>query len=134
MKQYVTDTHPFVWFVTENKRLSRRARVAFQRADDGWEQIAVPSIVLVEAILLFQRQRIDMATVQILLNLPEEPVVGIYVMPLTAGIAREFAEFGPADIPEMADRIIAATANYLDAPLLTADSIIEESEFVRTIW
>ncbi|MCP4167979.1 MAG: type II toxin-antitoxin system VapC family toxin [Chloroflexi bacterium] len=42
MKQYVTDTHPFIWFVTENKRLSRRARVAFQRADDGWEQIAVP--------------------------------------------------------------------------------------------
>ena len=134
MKQYVTDTHPFLWFLTENKRLSRRARNVFQRADDGWNQIVVPSIVLIETILLYQRQRTNKETVQTLLDLREDPRDGIYVMPLTADIARVFAEFGPANVPEMADRIIAATAKHLDAPLITADSAIEESEFVKTVW
>lgn len=134
MKRYVTDTHPFIWFLTENKHLSRHARKVFQSADGGWDQIVVPSIVLVEAILLFQRQRVDKTTVQVLLDLPERPMAGIYVMPLTTDIAREFAEFGPADIPEMADRIIAATAKHLDAPLITADSAIEGSGFVKSVW
>ena len=134
MKQYVTDTHPVVWYLSGNKRLSRRARTAFQRTHDSWDQIVVPSIVLIEAILLFQRQRIDKETIQTLLDLSEDPRDGIYVMPLTADIARVFAEFGPANVPEMADRIIAATAKHLDAPLITADSAIEESEFVKTVW
>ena len=134
MKHYVTDTYSALWFLTGNKRLSRRVRTAFQRAQAGFERIAVPSIVLVEAVLLWQRQRISKEIVQILLDLPEDPTAGIYVVPLTVDIVRKFAEFGPAAIPDMPDRIIAATAMYLNLPLLTADPDIEESGLVKTIW
>ncbi len=43
-------------------------------------------------------------------------------------------QFGPVAIPELADRIIAATALCLDLPLLTTDSTIQESSLVKTVW
>lgn len=42
--------------------------------------------------------------------------------------------FGPAAIPELVDRIIAATAVHLKLPLLTTDASIEASERVQTVW
>ena len=38
-----------------------------------------------------------------------------------------------AQIPEMPDRIIAATALYMDVPLITRDRRIRSSD-VETLW
>jgi predicted nucleic acid-binding protein len=40
---------------------------------------------------------------------------------------------GPAAIPELSDRIIAATALALDLPLLTTDSAIIDCGLVETL-
>ena len=37
------------------------------------------------------------------------------------------------DIPELHDRLIAATARYLDLPLITNDPIIRDSSFVEVL-
>jgi len=37
------------------------------------------------------------------------------------------------DIPKLHDRMIAATARYLDIPLITNDPEIKDSEFVNTL-
>ena len=36
--------------------------------------------------------------------------------------------------PEIFDRLIIATAQYLDVPLITSDEGIKESAFVETVW
>jgi predicted nucleic acid-binding protein len=41
------------------------------------------------------------------------------------------ADFGPAAVPELADRIIAATARALNLPLLTTDPAIVASGLVK---
>jgi predicted nucleic acid-binding protein len=46
-------------------------------------------------------------------------------------VVRALSDFGPAAIPEIADRIIAATARALDLPLLTTDPVIGESKLVK---
>jgi PIN domain nuclease of toxin-antitoxin system len=38
------------------------------------------------------------------------------------------------DIPELHDRLIAATARHLNLELITIDEKIRESEFVKTVW
>jgi PIN domain nuclease of toxin-antitoxin system len=134
VKRYVTDTHAVLWYLSGDKRLSRRARTAFLRAKDGYGQIIVPSIVLVEAVFILQRQRVSSDVIERLLNLPDSPDAGITVFPLTAPIARECASFGPVAVPEMPDRIIAATARYLGLSLLTVDPVIAESELVTVVW
>jgi predicted nucleic acid-binding protein len=47
------------------------------------------------------------------------------------GNSQRAKDFGPAAVPEMPDRIIAATARALDVPLLTTDPAIAESGLVK---
>jgi PIN domain nuclease of toxin-antitoxin system len=133
MTAFVSDTHAIVWYLSGNKRLSSRARTIFEKGNAGYNQIVVPSIVLVETILLVQRARIDQAIVNRLLAI-ENPIDSIYIYPLHKGVIRALNQFGPAAIPELADRIIAATALYLDMPLLTVDESILASKLVKTVW
>jgi predicted nucleic acid-binding protein len=37
-------------------------------------------------------------------------------------------------IPEMPDRVIAATAKHLDIPLITRDQVIASSDVVNVVW
>jgi predicted nucleic acid-binding protein len=52
-------------------------------------------------------------------------------VPLDVRVARAVSEFGPSAVPELADRIVAATARALNLPLLTTDPTIEESGLVK---
>ena len=44
------------------------------------------------------------------------------------------AAFGISDIPELHDRLVAATARHYGVPLLTNDPVIRASTAGPTIW
>lgn len=134
IKEYVTDTHPFVWYIEDNKRLSRAASRVFAEAEAGKAIIHVPSIVFVELLFLIQRQRIPGALLEQAFALAEQEASEIRIAPLDLTVARAVASFGPAAVPELPDRIIAATARALNLPLVTADHAIAESKLVQVIW
>lgn len=134
MKEYITDTHALIWYLGDDRRLSRAALRAFTDAEQGRAFILVPSIVLVELVFLLQRERVPKALVDKAMALSDEIGSEIRVVPLDLAVAREVASFGPAAIPEMADRIIAATARVLQVPVLTTDSAIATSKLVEVIW
>ncbi|MCX6028320.1 MAG: PIN domain-containing protein [Chloroflexi bacterium] len=131
MKRYVSDTQCILWHLTGDHRLPKAARTAFNAAEEGRAQILVPSITLVEAIFLVQRQRVSASVLAQLLVLSDTPDANIYVVPLDVMVARAVSDFGPSAIPELADRIIAATARALNLPLLTTDPAIQESGLVK---
>ncbi|HXV97516.1 MAG TPA: PIN domain-containing protein [Anaerolineae bacterium] len=131
MSQYVTDTHNLIWHLTQPRKLSSKIRRVFQEADQGQAQILVPSIVLIELIFIGDRQRIPDSLVNRLFNMDEAPGAAYQVVPLSKAVAVTARDFGPAVIPEMADRIIAATAKYFDLPLLTSDPAILASGLVK---
>ena len=132
-KRYVTDTQCLLWYMAEDRRLPRFARPVFKAAEEGRAQILVPSIVLVEAIFLLQRQRIPDSIVTQLMALSETEDANFYVVSLTMEIVRAVGDFGPAAIPDLPDRIIAATARVFDLPLITTDHVIAESGLVRIL-
>lgn len=134
MKEYITDTHALIWYLSDDRRLSRAALRAFTDAEQRRAFILVPSIVLVELVFLLQRERVPKALVDKAMVLSDEIGSEIRVVPLDLAVAREVASFGPAAIPEMADRIVAATARVLQVPVLTADSEIAASKLVEVIW
>ena len=134
MKDFVADTHAIIWFLARSKKLSPKVRAIFQQAKAGQGHVIVPTMVLAEAIFLAQRQRIDPPVIKVLLGLSENPQDGIYLYPLNKEVITAFSRFGSNAVPELADRIIAATALHLDLPLLTVDSSIEASTLVKTIW
>jgi len=134
MNQYVADTQALLWHMMESRKLSSMARRAFEEAEDGATQILVPSIVLVECVFIFARNRIPQAVLERVFALSDAVDANFRVVPLDLAIAQAVRDFGPAAVPEMADRIIAATARSLGLPLLTIDPAIAESGLVEVIW
>jgi PIN domain nuclease of toxin-antitoxin system len=134
VNEFVADTHAVIWYLSKNKRLSRHARTIFDRAAAGHAQIAIPTIVIVETAFLIQRARLERSVIQNLLNLTEDPTDGIYLYPLNLGVVKALVNIGPAVIPELADRVIAATALHLNLPLLTTDAAIQTSNLIKTVW
>jgi PIN domain nuclease of toxin-antitoxin system len=63
MKRYVIDTQCLLWYIAEDRRLPKAARSIFRAVEEGRAQILVPSIALVEAVFLLQRQRVSEAVI-----------------------------------------------------------------------
>ena len=53
---------------------------------------------------------------------------------LTADIAETLADIPRSTVPDMPDRIIAATALHLGLPLITSDGSIQKLTNIETIW
>ena len=91
------------------------------------------AISIVEMVYLTERGRILHEALQKLDAAAKNPNSGIIVVALDAAIA-ETVQKVPRDIvPDMPDRIIAATAVYLDLPCVTRDSQIRLGG-LKSIW
>ena len=125
------DTHIVVWFLTNNRKLSREQNRALDDAVGYGECLGVSAFSLIEIVLLAEgRQRLIVRLDQVLNELDTNPVIRI--MPLTTGVALEMAALGDA-LRDPADRVIVATARVHRLTLLTADQRIIDSDLVPVI-
>jgi len=128
MNRYVTDTQAFVKFLTGRKVVDERSHQAFLATDRGESLMIIPAVVLMEMLYLFEKNRIPVSLFQ------AETLVkskNYQVEPLGFDILKTAAEID--DIPELHDRLIAATARYLSLPLITNDPVIRRSKFVTIL-
>jgi PIN domain nuclease of toxin-antitoxin system len=129
----VTDPHALIWAISgKRKRLGKRARGFFDRADAHACALYIPTFALVE---LGEACRKNLVT----LNHPFEQWVRLafasgkyHEAPLTAQIV--CIAQGVYGIPERGDRLIAATAVAMDLPLITRDPEIAQAAGVQCIW
>jgi PIN domain nuclease of toxin-antitoxin system len=130
---YVTDTHALVHHVTDRKRrLGRRARNIFDRADRGSDTIIVPFTVLEEVLLLSEvgKVRIPLPFRDFVIALEKADNVELAVNDIA--ILLEAATF--STIRDPYDRMIIAQARVSGLPLITGDGVIQDSGLVRTVW
>ena len=125
MDNFVTDTQALVKFMMGKKVINDRSHQAFLSADKAQSTIIIPAIVLMEVLYLFEKNRIDISLFQTEDLLKSQ---NYQFEPLSLEILKTASEI--TDIPELHDRLIAATARYLDLPLITNDPVIRASEFV----
>lgn len=134
MSQYVTDTHALCWHLTEDPKLSAKAKKIFQEADSGVHQILIPSIVLIEMVYLAEKGRITDSSLNQVLELIDI-IGGSYdETPINKDTVKALKDIPRADVPDMPDRIITATAYQLDLPLITKDEKIKNSRVVSVVW
>ncbi|NJN96256.1 MAG: type II toxin-antitoxin system VapC family toxin [Anaerolineales bacterium] len=135
MSQFITDTHPLIWHLTKNPELSLDAQTIFANTDSGSSQILLPGIVLVEIVYLAEKGVIPTLLVNQLLDFLEIPNGSYAIAPLDPSVIRIMAQQVPwSAIPEMADRIITATALALNLSLITRDQRIQQSKLVSVLW
>ena len=128
---YVTDTHPFLWYATGNlTKLGSNARAAFDRAEAGETVFVVPSIVLAETMYIAEKGRASVKLETLFEKLKTATNYRVY--PLDLAIVAEAS--GLKKLTEIHDRIIVATARYLDLELISQDREIRESSYATTLW
>lgn len=64
------------------------------------------------------------------MNQPNSTLVEVFV---DQHVVRAMTQIARTDVPDLPDRIIAATALYLNVPLISRDRKIQSS-IVTTIW
>lgn len=128
MADYVTDTQALVKFMMGKKVINEKAHRVFLSADKGECTIIIPAVVVMEVLYLFEKNRIEVGLLH-----TEDLLKGqnYQFEPLNLEILKTAAEID--DIPELHDRLIAATAKYLDIPLITNDPLIKKSKFVTIL-
>lgn len=133
MLRAVLDTHAVIWYIFADNRLSETARNAIEQIANEGNQIAFSSITLAEIVYLSERGRIDESTLDRLLTAIASEDALLVEMPFDRNIARSLRQVERTQIPDLPDRIIAATALYLGLPLISRDRQIQLSE-IETIW
>jgi PIN domain nuclease of toxin-antitoxin system len=134
MKRYVTDTHSLIWHIFDNPKLSKRAKSIFEKTDYGEYQVYIPIIVLVEIVYLMEKSKIPVETVDKVINLLDKSPINYRLFSMNLETIHHLKSISRDLIPDMPDRIIAATALELALPLITKDKKIEKSDIVKIIW
>ena len=134
MPSVVADTHTLIWYIFELPRLSPAALTALEQAVNEGNFIYFSAISIVEISYLIERGRLAGEVLTRVLNAADDPNVGIMLSPLDRNISATIQQIDRATVPDMPDRIIAATALSLSLPLVTRDAKIQALTTIQTIW
>lgn len=129
----VVDTQALLWYLHKDPKLSATALAALNSAALKDDQIAVSSITLVEIAYLVEKNRIPVNSFGSVVQLLNQPNSMFAEVPLTQSIADSLRRVLRSQVPEMGDRIIAATALLLGVPVISRDSKITAAP-IATIW
>ena len=133
MSAVLADTHAVLWYLASPERLSSAATAALDDALAANARIYVASISVVEVAYLVEKGRLPGAFFDSLLAELTRPDGGLTVVALDLDIAGAVRRVPRATVPDMPDRIIAATARHLGVPVVTHDARIHRSG-VGAVW
>ncbi len=133
MAAVVVDTHAVVWYLLKDPRLSKVAEAALDAATGDGDPIYVPSICLVEITYLVEKGRLPARARQILADALDGPDDPFALKALDREVADALPRVPRAEVPDLPDRLIAATALVLGLPLISRDGRIRAAQ-LQTIW
>src|SRR5260221_461887 len=127
---YVIDTHPLIWYLLKDKKLSQRAQMIFQAAEQNQTLLVVSAIVLAELYYANVKNKWFADFSKLYADLTTKPFMRF--VPVDHTHIPDFVQ--DAAIPEMHDRIITGVARRLAAPLITSDPLIALADAVTILW
>jgi PIN domain nuclease of toxin-antitoxin system len=129
----IADTHAVIWYLLDSPRLSKSAQAQFETCRAEGIRVGVSSISIVEIVYLVDKDRIPAETIPLLEEGLEQQPALLEIVPLTQSIALSVRQVPRAQVPDLPDRVIAATALHLDVPLISRDRKIKLPD-LKTIW
>ena len=129
----LVDTHAWIWWVVADKRLSRQARAAIERATRRGD-LGLSAISIWEVAKKVEKGQLRM-------DRPLDEWLdgalaadGLEVLELTRAVLVDSCRLPGSFHGDPADQIIVATARQRGASVVTGDSRIREYTYVKTIW
>jgi PIN domain nuclease of toxin-antitoxin system len=129
----VADTHTALWHLFNDSRLSAAAGEFIQTAAAARRKIVISSISLAEIVYLVEKGRLPEAVYDDLVRALADPEHVFTEAAFTGGIVESMRRVLRTEVPDMPDRMIAATAVYFGVPVLTRDRKILAAA-LTSIW
>lgn len=134
-EKFVADTHALIWHLSGSPQLSTEARRRFAMADRGEAIIYLSVMSCIEMLYLYEKGKIARPLWELFNHaIRAEPDGSYQVIDVTHELAVVLAEVPREVIPELPDRLIAATAYQLGLPLISKDERIQRWEGIVSIW
>ena len=133
MKALLADTHSAIWYLADSPKPSSKAEKAMDKATDDSAPIYISAITLVKMAYLIEKGRLPEKDLQDLLKVLNNRQSNFKLFPVDLAITQTLRKISRDDVPDMPDRIIAATALHLGLPLVTRDRKIRSAN-LTTIW
>jgi PIN domain nuclease of toxin-antitoxin system len=129
----VADTHAALWYLFGDPRLSSRAKDFIDEAAAGRRTIELSPISLAEVVYLIEKGRLPGSAFDDLRAALINPNHVLKEAPFTAEVVKAMWHVPRESVPDMPDRIVAATAVYLGVPVISRDARIRAAK-LRTVW
>ena len=129
----IADTHTTIWYLFSDLRLGKAASDFIDSAIAKGDHIGVSAISIAEMIYLVEKGRIPANAVRDLQDATANPKAVLHYVPLDEHVAMKIAEIRRQDLPDLPDRVVAATALFYGVPVLSRDGRIRSSD-IQTIW
>lgn len=133
MADIIIDTHIIIWYFADATQLSKSAETAIDESEAGGI-IFVPAISIIELIYLIEKSKIPQDVLDLLRDALDDSTTAFRLIEISREIADEVENILRMTVPDMPDRIIAATALHLNLPLITKDHKTQALQNTKTIW
>lgn len=127
---YLADTVTIVHYLRRPTKVGAESRRILRDADQGRHHILISAISLMEILYLAEAKRITLSLGNLLTTIARS--ANYSIVPVDSRIVEAAVEID--DVPELHDRILAATAVVYDVPILTPDRMMMASRHVRAVW
>jgi PIN domain nuclease of toxin-antitoxin system len=128
----VADTHTALWYLFDDPRLSAAAGEFIDRAAAAGNRVVVSSISLAEIVYLIEKGRLSENVYADLKAALDDPDHVFKEVTFTGEIVDAMRRVPRTEVPDMPDRIVAATGVYFGLPVISRDGRIRASN-VHTI-
>jgi len=133
MIKIMADTHAAIWYLWLPEKLSPNAVKALDDEAGSGGRIGVSAITLCEIVYLAEKEKINRNAPELFRDAILAADGVLEEIPLDLDVCSFLPRIPRAVVPDMPDRIIAATALYRNVPLITKDRRIAGSG-LKTIW
>lgn len=129
----IADTHTAIWYLFSDGRLGRAASAFIDGTIANGDHLGISAISLAEMIYLIEKERIPPTALDDIVAALADSKNVLKLIALDDKIALGMRDIPRQQIPDLPDRIIAATAHLLGVPVLSRDGRIRASA-IKTIW
>jgi PIN domain nuclease of toxin-antitoxin system len=129
----VADTHVVIWYLWTPEELSDTALDLLAKIRLTKQRVGISSITFSEIVYLAEKGRIRSNAFELVYAATSSPDALFEEIPFDSNIAREMCRVPRSLIPDMPDRIVAASARFHHVPVITKDRSIRQSG-IATIW